>query len=290
MALGPRDPVTGVHTTGHEWAGITELDNPIPTVVKLSYAITFAIAVLLWLLYPAWPLISTYSQGLLSWSQRAVLASQLDEAAQVSAPRLDRIAVMEPADIAKDATLEKFVQHRGARLFADNCAVCHGQQGKGRAGFPNLSDGDWLWGGGLKDIQLTLEVGVNGEHEETRTGAMPAFGTDDILQRAEIIAVADYVRRLSGLATKKKDGADDGAGRALFAENCASCHGAQGRGNKEMGAPNLTDDIWLYGNSPATIYQTVYRGRVGQMPRWSGRFSPAQIKIMTVYVNSLSHP
>jgi len=284
VALGKLDPHTGVHTTGHEWAGITELDNPIPRVVKLSYAVTFAIAVILWVLYPTWPSFTTYSQGVLSWSQQETLETQLTAAANESAPWTDRIAEKDLAAIAADKSLRAFALQRGAQLFGDNCSVCHGQAGRGRPTFPNLADKRWLWGGKLADIHETLRVGINATYEDTRTAEMPAFGRDQLLERGAINGLVTYILQLAGLDPTNVSPKD----RTLFADNCASCHGVSGRGNIEFGAPNLTDKQWIYGNSRAAIYATIFNGKRRHMPHWGDRMSPEQLKILTVYVASLS--
>jgi cytochrome c oxidase cbb3-type subunit 3 len=288
MSLGERDPHTGIHTTGHEWAGITELDTPIPRTVIFFYALTFLIALAMWVLLPAWPLITTYTKGVLGYSQRAELENQLAEAAQQKATWSDRIAGAGLEAIATDPELRAIALRGAETLFRDNCAVCHGQGGKGGPGFPNLADGAWLWGGALDEIHETLRVGINAAHEETRTAQMLAFGRDGILEREDIALLNTYVRSLSGLEEIDPARLEDAA--TLFAENCASCHGEQARGDIELGAPNLTDEFWIYGGDRSAIYQTIYGGRTGQMPHWGDRLSPVQLKILALYVHSLGGP
>jgi cytochrome c oxidase cbb3-type subunit 3 len=189
------------------------------------------------------------------------------------------------ADIEKDPPLLALARARGRVVFGDNCAPCHGTGAAGAKGFPNLNDDDWLWGGTLEQIEKTIQFGARSGHAETHEGAMLAFGRDGMLKKPEIETVANYVRSLSGLPAAK--GYDANAGHKLFADNCASCHGDAGKGNPEMGAPNLTDNIWLYGSDEATIVETISNGRNGVMPAWIGRLDPATIKALTVYVHSL---
>ncbi len=288
MSLGERDPHTGIHTTGHEWSGIKELDTPIPRVVKLCYALTFAIALLLWILLPTWPLVTSYTPGLLGFSQRDFLQDQLTAAAGQRAGWTDRIAALDLNDGDDDPEARAIAISTGATLFSDNCAACHGQDATGGPGFPNLTDGAWLWGGSAEEIHETLRVGINAPHDETRFGQMPAFGRDQILERADILTLVTYVRHLAGLQEAEPDALE--AGAALFAENCASCHGEDAIGDATLGAPNLTDRFWLYGGDRETLYGTLMGGRQGHMPHWSDRLSPVQLRILALYVQSLSQP
>ena len=151
--------------------------------------------------------------------------------------------------------------------------------------YPNLNDDDWLWGGTLEAIQQTISFGVRSNHENARMGLMPAFGAAGILNPKEIDLAAEHVRALAGLSTSA--GYDKGAGEKLFAEQCASCHGEQGKGDQEFGAPNLTDRIWLFGSDKATLVQTISRGRNSVMPAWTGRLDDTTIKALAVFVHGL---
>lgn len=288
MSVGERDPHTGIHTTGHEWSGITELNTPIPRIVIFFYSMAIVIAVAMWVLLPAWPLITTFTKGLLGITQRATLETQLAEAAEQRAPWNERFAGAELEAIAADPDLLVIALRSGETLFGDNCVVCHGQDGKGGPGYPNLADDAWLWGGALDQIHETLRVGINTTHDETRIAQMLAFGRDEILERADIALLGTYLRSLSGLEEIDPARLEDAA--ALYAENCASCHGDQAKGDVELGAPNLTDAFWIYGGDRAAIYQTIYAGRTGQMPHWGDRLSPVQLKILALYVHSLGGP
>jgi cytochrome c oxidase cbb3-type subunit 3 len=189
------------------------------------------------------------------------------------------------ADIEKDPALLALARARGRTVFGDNCAPCHGSGATGAKGYPNLNDDDWLWGGKLDQIMQTIQYGIRSGHPKTHDSAMLAFGKDGILKPEQIITVANYVRSLSGLPTAK--GYDAAAGKKIFAENCSSCHGDAGKGNQELGAPNLTDKIWLYGADEETIIETITNGRAGVMPAWVDRLDPTTVKALTVYVHSL---
>ena len=288
MSVGQRDPHTGLYTTGHEWAGITELNTPIPRAVKFFYAVTFAVALLQWVLYPAWPLLTSYTAGILGFSQRDVLNGQLAEASAQRAVWSDMVASTDLETLAQDPEIQAIVARAGQTLFDDNCLVCHGAAGRGGPGFPNLSDDAWLWGGSLEAIHETLRVGINAGHDDTRSSQMLAFGRDQVLGRTEIRQVVAYVRSLSGLETPDPETAE--AGAAHFAEQCASCHGEDAKGLVELGAPDLTDDFWIYGGDRESVYTTVFDGQQGQMPHWDQRLSPVQIKLLALYVHGLGGP
>jgi cytochrome c oxidase cbb3-type subunit 3 len=199
-------------------------------------------------------------------------------------PMMTKLAAASLQQIESTPELLDFSRALGGRAFADNCAPCHGSGGGGAKGYPNLNDNDWLWGGTLADIQQTITRGVRSGDEEGHQGSMPAFGRDGMLKRDDIITVANYVRSLSGLATAP--GSDLAAGAKIFATNCAVCHGPEGKGNRSVGAPNLTDQIWLYGSSTETIIDGVWNGHGGVMPAWGGKLDPVTIKALTVFVHT----
>jgi cytochrome c oxidase cbb3-type subunit 3 len=174
------------------------------------------------------------------------------------------------------------VNEAGHALFGDNCAVCHGTAGTGGPGFPNLAAGAWLWGGEPETIHETIRVGVNSGHDESRMSQMMAFGRDGVLERDQVRAVAAYVRSLSEPSV---DASGDGA--EIFADNCSACHGEDGKGMAELGAPDLTDDIWLYGGDAASVRASIHGGRQGHMPHWEGRLGPLEMKVLTLYVGGL---
>jgi cytochrome c oxidase cbb3-type subunit III len=279
------DHVSGRATTGHQWDGIKELNTPLPRWWILTFYATIIWAIGYWVVYPAWPLMTSYTSGLLHYSTRASVA---DELARLETRRGEKMKVLgnaSLADIENDPALLALARARGKTVFADNCAPCHGSGAAGAKGYPNLNDDEWLWGGSLDQITQTIQFGARSGNAKAHEGQMLAFGRDGVLKHEEIVTVANYVRSLSGLATAP--GYDAAAGKKIFAENCVSCHGADGKGNQELGAPNLTDQIWLYGSEEATIIETITNGRAGVMPAWIGRLDPVTIKALTVYVHSL---
>jgi len=279
------DRVSGRSTTGHEWDGIKELNTPLPRWWVLTFYATILWAIGYWIVYPAWPLVSSYTSGLLHYSSRASVAEELSNLDKVRGEKMKVLGTASLADIEKDPTLLGLARARGKTVFADNCAPCHGTGGAGAKGYPNLNDDDWLWGGTLDQISQTVQFGVRSGNPKAHESQMLAFGRDGILKPEEIVTVANYVRSLSGLSTAR--GYDAAAGKKIFEANCVSCHGEGGKGNQEMGAPNLSDQIWLYGGDEASIVETVTNGRAGVMPAWTGRLDPVTIKALTVFVHSL---
>jgi cytochrome c oxidase cbb3-type subunit 3 len=279
------DKVTGTATTGHEWDGIKELNTPLPRWWIITFYACIVWAIGYWIVYPAWPLVSGYTSGVLHYSSRADVAVELANLEKIRGEKMVTLGAASLADIEKDPALLALARARGKAVFGDNCAPCHGSGGAGAKGYPNLNDDDWLWGGSLDQIMQTIQFGVRSGHPKTHESAMLAFGKDGMLKSDEIVTVANYVRSLSGLPTQQ--GYDPAAGRKIFADNCVSCHGDAGKGNQELGAPNLTDKIWLYGADEATIIETVTNGRSGVMPAWIGRLDPSTIKAMAVYIHSL---
>jgi cytochrome c oxidase cbb3-type subunit III len=279
------DHISGKTTTGHEWDGIKELNTPLPRWWLLTFYACIVWAIGYWIVYPAWPLLSSYTTGVLRYSSRADVAVELARLEKIRGEKMAALGSASLAEIEKDPTLLALARARGKTVFGDNCAPCHGSGAAGAKGYPNLNDDDWLWGGTLEQIMQTIQYGVRSGHPKTHEGAMLAFGKDGILKPEQIIAVANYVRSLSGLPTTP--GYDAAAGAKIFAENCSSCHGDKGQGNQDLGAPNLTDKIWLYGSDEATLVDTISNGRAGVMPAWVDRLDPSTIKAMAVYVHSL---
>ncbi|WP_313193973.1 cytochrome-c oxidase, cbb3-type subunit III [Shinella zoogloeoides] len=287
MATERHDPATGRATTGHEWNGIEELETPIPRVVIFFLTVTTLFAIGYWILMPAWPLGVTYTKGLLGIDQRAVVTKQVEDAAATRAVWTGRIAEASLEDIAADPDLMNHVRETGRTLFIDNCAACHGTRGTGGPGFPNLAAKAWLWGGEPDTIAETIRIGINATNEETRVSQMMAFGRDGVLDDRQVRAVAAYVRSLSDLPMGASDKALVEDGKQVFADNCVACHGEDGHGSTDVGAPNLTDATWIYGSDAQTVFTTVYSGRQGHMPHWEGRLSPVDIKILALYVGTL---
>jgi len=279
------DRISGKTTTGHEWDGIKELNTPLPRWWLLTFYATILWSVGYWIAYPAWPLLSSYTRGVLQYSSRANVAVELANLERIRSEKMAALGSASLADIEKDPALLALARARGKTVFGDNCAPCHGSGATGAKGYPNLNDDDWLWGGSLDQIMQTIQYGVRSGHPKTHESAMLAFGKEGVLKPEQIVTVANYVRSLSGLPTAP--GYDAAAGKKIFADNCASCHGEAGKGNQELGAPDLTDRIWLYGSDEAMIIETITNGRAGVMPAWVDRLDPSTIKAMAVYVHSL---
>jgi cytochrome c oxidase cbb3-type subunit 3 len=279
------DHVTGTATTGHEWDGIKELNTPLPRWWVITFYLTIVWAVGYWVVYPAWPLLWSHTTGVLNYSSRADVAVELANLGKIRGDKMVALGAASLANIEKDPALLALARASGKTVFGDNCAPCHGSGGAGAKGYPNLNDDEWLWGGTLDQIQKTIQFGVRSGHAKAHEGAMLAFGKEGVLKKDEIVIVANYVRSLSGLPTSK--GYDATAGAKIFADNCASCHGDAGKGNQELGAPDLTDKIWLFGSDEASVIETITNGRAGVMPAWVGRLDPSTIKALAVYVHSL---
>jgi cytochrome c oxidase cbb3-type subunit 3 len=282
---GDTDHVTGTATTGHEWDGIKELNTPLPRWWVLTFYACIVWAIGYWIVYPAWPLLWSNTTGILGYSSRANLAVELAGLEKIRGDKMVALAAAPLADIEKDPALLALARARGKTVFGDNCAPCHGSGGAGAKGYPNLNDDDWLWGGSLDQIMQTIQFGARSGHAKTHESAMLAFGKEGVLKKDQIVTVANYVRSLSGLSTAP--GYDAAAGAKIFADNCTACHGDKAKGNQELGAPDLTDKIWLYGSDEVTLVETITNGRGGVMPAWVGRLDPTTVKALTVYVHSL---
>lgn len=291
MSKPVRDPYTGRMTTGHEWNGIIELNTPVPKLVLLFLALTFLSSVIIWLLAPAWPGLNSYTKGLLGIDQRTTLEKSLEKSAVKTADWRADIETMTFEDISRSSALMATVTDHGERLFEDNCAMCHGSDGRGGDGFPNLVDNQWLWGGDPETIMETLRVGINSGHEDSRISQMMAYGRDGILTLDQRRAVAAFVLSFSSNSNggqKQSDSEVLSLGSEIFNQQCVSCHGPDGRGMQTVGAPNLTDDFWIYGGDMASIDETLRNGRQGVMPYWDERLSLSDRKVLTLYIRELA--
>ena len=276
------DEATGVATTGHEWDGIRELNNPLPRWWVWTFYATIAWSLAYMIAYPAWPLISTATEGLLGYSSRKEVRQELQAAEAAKGEYVSAIAETDVAAVLANDQLRQFAAAAGAAAFKVNCVQCHGSGAQGSPGYPNLNDDEWLWGGAIEDIQTTIAHGIRfAGDDETRLSEMPAF---DFLEPTQIKDVANYVVSLAGGTA---DAASVEAGATVFADNCAACHGDHGKGMTELGAPDLTDAIWLYGDSAADIAAQVRRPQNGVMPAWGERLGPVTVKELAVYVHSL---
>ena len=278
------DSVTGSETTGHEWDGIKELDKPLPRWWLLTFYACIAWAIGYMIAYPAWPTLHGYTRGVLGYSQRSTVAEDIKAAQAGQSAMRDLLRSTSPADVRKNADLLRFAIAGGNAAFQTNCAPCHGRGAQGFVGYPNLNDDDWLWGGSLDDIQRTILYGIRSTHKDTRMSAMPRFGLDGLLKDTDIADAAEYVLALGKVVHDPPAAA---RGAALFKDQCAACHGADGTGKRELGAPDLTDIITLYGGTRDAIVESIRTGRGGVMPMWDGRLDPVTLKALTVYVHSL---
>jgi cytochrome c oxidase cbb3-type subunit 3 len=288
MEVSERDPATGRETTGHEWNGIKELDTPVPRGVLMFLIVTHLWAIAWWFLVPAWPLGTTYTKGLLGVDQHTTVEARVVEGQRGRSAWMARLE-SEPYDsIMADEALMQTVRHTGRQLFGDNCAACHGRDGKGGSNYPDLTDDDWLWGGGPELIEQTMRVGINTAHPDSRIGQMPAFGRDQMLEPDQVRNVAAYVYSLTNPDYSTPQNVDRiSAGREVFVTTCAPCHGDNAAGNRDVGAPNLTDAYWIYGGTLDSIITSVHAGRQGHMPTWDERLTIAEIRTLALYVHDL---
>ena len=238
------DDVTGVETTGHEWDGVKELNKPLPRWWVWTFYATIVWAAGYWIFYPAWPTLAGYTRGVLGYSQRSVVADEVNAARAVQGQFRDKLAATSLDQVKADPDLLRFAMAGGAAAFQTNCAPCHGRGAQGFVGYPNLNDDEWLWGGTIEDIHKTISFGVRSDQKEARASQMPRYGLDKLLDDAQIDDAAEYVLSLTAKST---DPTAVGRGQKIYADQCAACHGPDGKGKQEQGAPNLTDEIWLYG-------------------------------------------
>ncbi|PBB54831.1 MULTISPECIES: cytochrome-c oxidase, cbb3-type subunit III [Mesorhizobium] len=277
------DEVSDVSTTGHEWDGIKELNNPLPRWWVITFYVTIVWAIGYTIAYPAWPILSSATRGVLVYSSRNDVKNELAAAEVAKGKYVAALQAKTVAEIAADDVLRGFAIAAGGAAYKVNCVQCHGSGAQGSKGFPNLNDDDWLWGGKAEQIQQTITHGIRvASDPDTRLSEMPAFG--DIIAPEQIRQVSAYVSSLSGAVG---DQAMVIPGANVFAENCAACHGDNAKGNTELGAPDLTDAIWLYGAGETAIAAQVRAPKQGVMPAWGGRLGEVTVKELAVYVHSL---
>ncbi|MEM7688470.1 MAG: cytochrome-c oxidase, cbb3-type subunit III [Pseudomonadota bacterium] len=275
------DEATGTEFVGHEWDGIQELNTPLPRWWLWTFYATVVWAAVYVVLFPAWPMVSDTTRGVLGWSSRGDLVKELSAADLARQSTFERIAATDITKLPADPELMQQAVAGGAAAFKVNCVQCHGAGAAGyeQYGYPNLNDDDWIWGGELSEIEYTLNHGIRWEgSDDTRSAFMPAF--EGIFDKDQVNAVADHVLSLSGKAQPNAQGAQ------IFADNCAACHGPNGAGNQELGAPALNDAIWLYGDAPAQVRTQIIYPRHGVMPGWQRRLDPVTIKMLAAYVHS----
>lgn len=268
-------------TTGHDWDGIQEYNVPTPRWWLIVWIVCIVWSVGYWFFYPTWPIPGGNNKGVLNWSQQSQLAENQKEIAALKNVYLNKFSKASFAEIQKDPQLMEFALNAGRSAFRENCAACHGTGGAGGKGFPNLNDDDWIWGGTLEDIHQTITYGVRSADSKARSSQMPSFGLDQILKKDEVEAVTEYALSLCGKGAYNKKGDE------IFKANCVGCHAANGKGDRKVGAPNLTDSIWLYGIDKNDVQYTITYSRAGVMPYWRGRLDESTIKALTIYVHSL---
>lgn len=278
------DELSGVETTGHEWDGIKELNNPLPRWWLWTFYACIVWAIGYTVLYPAWPLVSGATAGVLGYSSRAEFAGTMAAVDTANQSTVARITELPVDQILADPELARFATAAGGSAYKVNCSQCHGTGAAGAPGYPNLNDDAWIWGGTVDEIYLTIAHGVRSPTDpDTRYNIMPNFGADDLLDTASIKSVAAYVASLSGV----EGGVETPEGSQIFADNCAACHGDAGVGLTELGGPSLTDKIWLYDGSLEAINAQIERPRHGVMQAWSEKLDDATIKELAIYVHGL---
>ncbi|MEM9786398.1 MAG: cytochrome-c oxidase, cbb3-type subunit III [Pseudomonadota bacterium] len=277
------DDVTGIDTTGHAWDGIKELNNPLPRWWLWCFYLTIIWGVGYTVAYPAWPLINSATSGLLGYSTRAEVAQDIALFEEANAEISAQLASADLTVLDENTELLRYASSKGAAVFRNNCSQCHGSGAAGFVGYPNLLDDDWLWGGDFDNIEYTIRHGIRNEEDwDARYSEMTAY--DEIFTNEEVDQTVNYVLQLSG---QDHDATLAAAGEGLFLDNCAACHGDNAMGNIDLGAPNLTDAIWLYGGDPLSLEETVRYARFGVMPPWGERLTEAEIKAVTAYVHQL---
>lgn len=285
MANREIDEATGVETVGHEWDGIKELDNPMPRWWLWTFYATIVFSIGYMIYYPAIPLLEGSTMGISGQTNRKALQQELEQSELARSELIGKLRSSDLETIRGDAELARFAIAGGESAFKVYCSQCHGTGAQGGPGYPNLNDDDWLWGGDLDAIYVSIKHGIrNDEDDDARDSIMPAFGADGILEKEEISQVTQYVLKLSN---QEYDVELANLGEELFADNCASCHGDNAAGDRDLGAPNLADAISLYGNNAELITAQVMQPKHGVMPPWQTRLSDETIKQLAIYVHNL---
>lgn len=273
-----------VETTGHSWDGIEEYNNPLPRWWLWTFYLCIIWGIGYVIAYPAWPMLKGATTGVLGFSTRAEVAADIKSFDEMNAAVDAELASADLTQVVAGTPVYDYAKNAGAAVFRANCSQCHGSGAAGAKGYPNLLDNDWLWGGSVEDIAYTVRHGIRNETDDARYSEMPKFGADEILEPEQIDQVVEFVLQISG-SDFDAGLATDGA--VVFEENCAACHAEDGTGDRDQGAPNLTDAIWLYGGDRATVNDTVTNARFGVMPAWGERLSDAEVNAAALYVHQL---
>jgi cytochrome c oxidase cbb3-type subunit 3 len=270
ISMSKRRVATDPENTGHVWdEDLVENNNPLPRWWIYLFWITIFFGLGYFALYPglgAWT-------GAWRWTSAGQYQDEMGKAEKLYGPIYQKFAAVDVKTLSADPQ----ARAAGEKLFLNYCSQCHASDARGGKGFPNLTDDDWLYGGAPETIEQTIANG--------RNGVMPAWGA--ALKDEGVKDVANYVRSLSGLSN---DAARAARGKASFATYCAACHGVEGKGNPALGAPNLTDAVWLYGSSEALLVETISKGRNNRMPAWKEMLGEARVHVLAAYVYGLSHP
>lgn len=279
MSAPRKDELTGRETMGHDFDGIEELNTPMPRWWLITFYVTIVWGIGYTIAFPAWPMISGATAGIWGYSTRGEVVQQIEAHEAANANLVSELNAVELASFDPQSDLHRYAVSRGASVFRAQCSQCHGSGAAGAKGYPNLLDNDWLWGGSLEEVAHTIRHGIRNEIDiDARWSEMPAFG--EILEPEDIATLASFLPSLA-------DADWDSAGGVLFADNCASCHGERGLGDRSLGAPNLADAIWLYGGDTDSLTQTITYSRFGVMPAWGQRLSEADVRAVSTYVHSL---
>ncbi|MBL9047110.1 MAG: cytochrome-c oxidase, cbb3-type subunit III [Tabrizicola sp.] len=275
-----------VETTGHQWDGIEEWNNPLPRWWVWVFYATIVWGIGYTVAYPAWPLLTGATPGLIGGNTRLDVAAEIAAVDKANEGIKTKLIAADLNAIAADPELAAYAERAGAAVFRTNCATCHGSGAAGfeGKGYPNLLDDDWLWGGTMEDIHLTITHGIrNTTDPDARYSEMPKFGVDEILDETQIAQVAEHLLALSG---QEHDATLATAGATVYMDaGCNGCHMDDGTGDRTQGAPNLTDAIWLYGGSREAIIKTVTYARFGVMPDWNERLTEDEIRAVAFFVH-----
>jgi len=273
------DPLTGRPTMGHDFDGIEELNTPMPRWWLISFYSLIVWGIVYMILYPAFPMISGATKGLLGYSTRGEVVTQIAAHEAANAELVEQLLAADLAAFDPASDLHRYAVARGGSVFRAQCSQCHGSGAAGALGYPNLLDNDWIWGGSLEQIAYSVTHGIRNETDfDAHWSQMPAFG--DILSREEIDTLVDFVPTLANPDMQSPGG-------ILYMDNCAACHGDTGLGERTMGAPNLADAIWLYGGDATSLTDTITNARFGVMPAWGQRLSPEDVRAVSTYVHAL---
>ncbi len=281
-------------TKDHKWDEISEYNIGAPRWWLIVWIVSIIWSIGYWVVYPTWPTISGHTKGILNWSSSSDLNANQARFQALHDKYGEEFKKLRFQEILNNPQMMEYAISAGSNVFAENCAACHGSGAAGGKGFPNLNDDDWVWGGKIEDIFNTIKYGVRSGEEKAHFSQMPAFGVDQVLKPEEIEAVAQYVLSLSdkNYIKERRTGAGPASrepleeGKKIFKAQCSSCHGIEGKGSRELGAPNLTDGIWLYGGSKEDVVQSITYSRAGVMPAWGKRFDDDTIRKLAIFVYS----